>query len=147
MVVCAGCTTPQLRRARTIGEVSLAGALFGVLGTSVAAVFDHRDRAILLDVGLACAPIALFGAGTYAVAQTRLDDAQREPSLRERAQTSAMDLAKQAKRAARAGDCVVVQTIEPRVRALDEGIYLRFLRDPVIRTCREPRPGAGDVDR
>jgi hypothetical protein len=140
-VVCGSlaCTVPHARMARRGGEIAIATGLFGILGTSLAGAADHNDRKLFFAVGAGFVPVALIGAIVYVAANSQIDD--NKPTMSEerakRADT-AMQLAKQAKRAARAGDCAEVQSIEPRVRALDDGIYLRFLRDPIIRTCRAP---------
>jgi hypothetical protein len=62
----------------------------------------------------------------------------------DRTRDTAMDLAKQAKHAARRGDCAEVLALEPRVRELDASIYRRFRNDLVIKTCLVPEPeGSG----
>jgi hypothetical protein len=137
-IALVGCTTAQPRRAQRVSEFTLVGGMFGLLGTSVGAALDTHDRGPLMIAGALCVPIVLVSTIVY-VATDRVIEAPRAPDRNGRAET-AMQLAKQAKRAARVGDCAEVQAIEPRVRALDDSIYLRFLRDPIIRPCRAPAP-------
>ena len=137
-IALVGCTSAQARRVQRVSELTLVGGSFGILGTSVGAALDTHDRGALMIGGALCVPIVLISTIVY-VAADRVIEAPREPYRNTRAET-AMQLAKQAKRAARAGDCAEVQALEPRVRALDDSIYLRFLRDPIIRPCRAPPP-------
>lgn len=144
LILCltCSCTAKQARRAHSAGEVALAGGLFGVLGGVVAAelVPSHRS-ALLADSGLAFGSIAILGALVYAATDSIVNAPVEEaPTARERARAAALDLAKQAKHAARVNDCAEVQAIQPRVRDLDESIYRRFLHDNVIRQCLEPAP-------
>ena len=139
VIALVGCTSStQARRTQRVSEFTLVGGMFGLLGTSVGAALDSHDSGTLMALGAACVPIVLASTIVYIVADGKIE-APREAQPSGRAEI-AMQLAKQAKRAARAGDCAEVQAIEPRVRALDDLIYMRFLRDPVIRPCRAPPP-------
>jgi hypothetical protein len=140
VIACVACTTSQARKLRRGGEIGIATGLFGVLGTSVAAAADNGDRHTFLAMGAGFVPVALLSAIVYVAADSMIDDGK--PTLateREKRADTAMQLAKQAKRAARSGDCAEVQAIEPKVRELDDHIYMRFLRDPIIRPCRAPQ--------
>jgi hypothetical protein len=135
------CTASQARRAQRVGEMIAGGALIAMLGTVVIAAAAPGPNTTLLEVGAVFAPIAIAGAAVYAAADSAISAPETAPaSDHSRSWNAAMELAKQAKHAARAGDCAQVQAIEPRVRELDGDIYLRFVRDKVIRTCLGPAP-------
>jgi hypothetical protein len=140
VVACIGCASAQARKTRHVGEIGMAGGILGVLGCVVVGEADEHDRGVFILGGAGLSLVVVASAVTYLVANAMVDDdpPRHRPMEHSPHYDAAMDLAKQAKRAARAGDCAEVQAIEPRVRSLDETIYLRFLRDPVIRTCRAP---------
>jgi hypothetical protein len=140
-LVCA-CTAHQARVARRAGEVTAASALFGILATVVAAEVWSEEHEDLLEAGLVFVPITIGGAGVYVAADQQLSAAESAPvATNEHTSTwnAAMDLAKDAKHAARRGDCAEVQAIQPRVRDLDSEVYLRFVNDKVIQTCLGPQ--------
>ncbi len=135
------CTAAQARRAQRVSEIVAGGALVAMLGTIAIAAAEPGPNTTLLEVGALFAPIAIAGAAVYAGADSALSAPETAPaSEHSRSWNAAMDLAKQAKHAARTGDCAQVQAIEPRVRELDGDVYLRFVRDKVIRTCLGPAP-------
>jgi hypothetical protein len=135
VVACASCTSAQARAVKRVADVVIPASMFGVLVPTAAGVLDRGDRPTLITIGSVFVPITIIATVTWVIADSLIE--QETPARRTSPRAdAAMDLAKQAKRAARAGDCAEVQAIEPRVRALDDGIYLRFLRDPVIRPCR-----------
>ncbi|HTR50441.1 MAG TPA: hypothetical protein VMJ10_07005 [Kofleriaceae bacterium] len=136
----ASCTANQARVAKRAGEVTTAAALIGLLGTVVAAETWRDEHEELLAGGLVFVPISLVGAGVYIACDAMLNTAETTAPPPEHTSTwnAAMDLAKEAKHAARGGDCAEVQAIEPRVRELDSDVYLRFANDAVIRTCLGP---------
>ena len=136
----ASCNAHQLRVAKRAGEVTAAVALAGLLGTVLAAEAWRDEHKELLDGGIAFVPLSLVGAGVYIACDAMLDSAEQAgpPSEHTGSWNAAMDLAKEAKHAARGGDCAEVQAIEPRVRELDTDVYLRFANDAVIRTCLGP---------
>ena len=136
-----GCTARQARVARRAGEVAAGAALVGLLATVVAAEAWSAHHQDLLEAGIAFVPISLAGVGVYIASDQMLGatDVVAAPSAHSSSWNAAMDLAKQAKRAARRGDCAEVQAIEPRVRDLDSDVYLRFVNDKVIRTCLGPQ--------
>jgi len=116
--------------------------LFGLLGAiTVAEIWPSHSKAAT-DVGIVFVPISVLGALLYAATDSTVNGADREPALtpRERAFAAAYELARDAKHAARRGDCAEVQAIEPRVRELDEVVYRKFLHDDIIKTCLSPRP-------
>jgi hypothetical protein len=133
-----GCTVPQARIAKRAGEVTAAAALAGMLASVVAAEAWHDERKPLLEGGFVFVPISLIGVGVYIACDALLAPEQTAPSEQTSVWNAAMDLAREAKHAARAGDCAEVQAIEPRVRDLDSDVYLRFENDRVIRTCLGP---------
>jgi hypothetical protein len=136
------CTAAQARRAHTGGAVALAGGLFGILGAiTVAEIVPSHSKAAT-DAGIVFVPIVVLGALVYAATDATVNAAGREPAMtpRERAFAAAYELAREAKHAARRGDCAEVQAIEPRVRDLDEVVYRKFLHDDIIKTCLGPRP-------
>ncbi len=130
-----GCTNHQLHVAKRAGEITAAAALVGMLATIAIAAAHPGTDTELLAIGTGFVPFAVGGALVYAAA----DSAEPPPEAAREEHTStwhaAMDLAKQAKHAARSGDCAEVQAIEPRVRDLDDDVYQRFVRDKIIRTC------------
>ena len=133
-----GCTNHQLHVAKRAGEITAAVALGGMLAVVAAAAIDPGADTKLLEAGVVLVPFAVGGALVYAAA----DIAEPPPEIVREEHTStwhaAMNLAKEAKHAARIGDCAQVQAIEPRVRDLDDDVYQRFLRDKVIRPCLPP---------
>jgi hypothetical protein len=138
LVVIAGCTAGQVRTAKRAGEITAGAALCAMLATVLVAEAWPAHHTEFLDAGFVLVPITILGAGVYVAA----DAAQGPEPVRSEHSASwnaAMTLAKQAKHAARAGDCAEVQAIEPRVRDLDPDVYLRFVSDKVIRPCLGPR--------
>jgi len=141
LVLCAACTARQAHTAHRAGEIAAAGGLVGIIGTVGVSYAFPDDQAGILKVGIAFVPVTVIGALLY-IATDSMVNKQAAPDVREdRTRDTAMDLAKQAKHAARRGDCAEVLAIEPRVRDLDAGIYRRFRHDEVIRTCL-PADGA-----
>lgn len=135
--ILSGCTVPQARKAQRASEITLGSSLGAMLATiGVAYAIPSHDDAIL-EFGAIFVPISLLSAAVYVACDSL---AGKPPPATEpaHAKETAMELAKQAKHAARAGDCAQVQAIEPQVRELDSGVYLRFLHDEVIRPCRAP---------
>lgn len=143
VVLAWGCTSTQARRVQRVTEVTLAASLVGILAcvATAYAVPAHDD--IPLAVGLGLAPVAIGSALVYVAVDGMANNPEDPPMTeRDRERATAWDLARQAKRAARTGDCAQVQAIQPRVRELDQEIYGRFLRDKVIGTCLAPPPSA-----
>jgi len=139
-VLCAACTASQAKTAHTTGEIAAAGGLVGIMGTVGVSYAFSDDQSTILHVGLAFVPVTVIGALLY-IATDSMVGQQAAPDVRaDRTRDTAMDLAKQAKHAARRGDCAEVLAIEPRVRELDAGIYRRFRHDDVIRTCLPAEP-------
>jgi len=136
----AGCTASQARVAKRAGEITAAAALVGLLGTVIAAEAWRDEHKQLLEGGIVFVPISVAGVGVYIACDSMLgsEDDATPPSAHTSTWNAAMDLAKEAKHAARGGDCSEVQAIEPRVRELDTDVYLRFANDAVIRTCLGP---------
>jgi len=87
-------------------------------------------------------PVTVIGALVYAATDSTVNNAPKEQVSEDRTRDTAMDLAKQAKHAARRGDCAEVLALEPRVRELDAGIYHRFRNDVVIKPCLAPEAPA-----
>jgi LmbE family N-acetylglucosaminyl deacetylase len=135
-----GCTTHQLHVAKRAGEITAGAALLGMLATIGFAAADPGVDTDILEYGALFVPLTVGGALVYVAADT----AEPPPELVRVDHTStwqaAMDLAKQAKHAARSGDCAEVQAIGPRVRDLDDTVYQRFVRDKVIQTCLPAAP-------
>jgi hypothetical protein len=139
LVAVLGCSASQARTAHRAGEVIAGGGLVAMLGALTAAVLIPGPNTTLLEGGAVLVPVVIVGAGMYVATDGTVNAPPSEqPTARTRTWNAAMDLAKQAKHAARAGDCAEVQAIEPRVRDLDSDVYLRFTRDQVIRTCLGP---------
>ena len=134
--MCA-CTPHQARVAKRVGEITAGAALAGMLATIVVAAIDPGPDTELLAAGAVFVPITIGGAAAYVVGDSVLAPTENvpPPPAHGASWQAAMDLAKQAKHAARRGDCAEVQAIEPRVRELDDDVYARFERDQVIRGC------------
>ena len=135
----SACTASQARKVQSVTQWTLAGSLGAMLATLTTAYAWPGENPVLLDVGLAFVPVAIGSAFAYAAVDGMVQNAEPPVSERDRARETAWQLARDAKHAARAGDCAQVQAIEPRVRDLDQEIYGRFLRDNVIRTCLGPQ--------
>ena len=131
----SGCTVPQARKARTASEIALGSSLGGMLASITVAYFVPSEKGVFLDAGLAFVPVALASAAAYVVCDSLLQHTEEPVDQRERARQTAWELAREAKHAAREGDCAQVQAIGPRVRDLDSEVYVRFLRDTIIRPC------------
>ena len=137
-LLAGACTTHQLRTAHRTGAVMAGAGLIGLMGTVGVAELVPDDHSTILRTGIAFVPVAVVGALLYAATDSTVNGPEAPDVRTDRTADLAMDLAKQAKHAARRGDCAEVLALEPRVRELDAGIYRRFRRDQVIRTCLPP---------
>jgi hypothetical protein len=138
LVVTLACTASQARKAQRVGEGMAAGGLITMLAAITAAALIPGPNPELLDAGALMVPVVIVGAGIYVAADSALAPTEKAAPVHTHTWEAAMDLAKQAKHAARAGRCAEVQSLEPRVRDLDSDVYLRFTRDDVIRACLGP---------
>lgn len=138
VALACGCTNHQLHVAKRGGEITAGAALVAILATVVIAAAHPGADTELLTAGAVFAPITIGGALVYVAADSAEPPPERVAPEHSSTWSAAMDLAKQAKHAARTGDCAEVQAIEPRVRELDDEVYQRFLRDKVIQTCLHP---------
>ena len=139
LLFAGSCTGAQARTVHRGGEITLAGGLFGILGTvAVAEIIPSHDSDIL-RAGVIFVPISLFGALAYIATDAEVN-APHEVALtsEERSFNAAFEIARDAKHAARRGDCATVQAIQPRVRELNERVYRRFLHEEIIRRCLAP---------
>ena len=136
----AACTTGQVRTAHHAGEIMAGAGLIGIMGAVATAELLPDDHSLVLRTGIAFVPVAVVGALLYAATDSTVNRPETPDARPDRNADLAMDLAKQAKHAARRGDCAEVLALEPRVRELDAGIYRRFRRDKVIGTCLPPTP-------
>jgi hypothetical protein len=135
------CTAAQSRVAHRGGEIALAAGLIGILADVIVAAAVPGPDNTVLGIGLVFVPISVGGALAYAATDSAVnEDREHATTQRDRAFDAAFQLARDAKHAARRGDCAEVQAIQPRVRELDEHVYRRFLHDEVIRTCLVPAP-------
>ena len=134
------CTAAQARSAHTGGAVALTGGLVGILGCIAVAEAAPGISSDATRAGIVFVPISVLGALTYAAtdAAVNASDRAQAQTASDRAYSTAYELARQAKHAARRGDCAEVQAIEPRVRETDERVYRKFLHDEIIRTCLAP---------
>lgn len=139
-VLAASCTTGQVRTTHRAGEIMAGAGLLGIMGAVATAELVPDDHSTILRTGIAFVPIAVVGALLYAATDSTVNRPETPDVSADRNADVAMDLAKQAKHAARRGDCAEVLALEPRVRELDAGIYRRFRRDKVIGTCLPPAP-------
>lgn len=140
LVAATSCTGAQARTLHHTGEVMLAAGLLGILTASVVSYVarDHED-AILEIGGAVLVPVSLFGGLSYIATDAEVNR-QREVALtpEERSFNAAYEIAREAKHAARRGDCAEVQAIQPRVREMNERVYRKFLHDEIIRRCLAP---------
>jgi hypothetical protein len=136
----AACTAGQARTAHRAGEIGAAAGIIGILGTvGVAEAVPGHDTTIL-RVGMVFIPVTVLGALLYVATDSTVNRPSPPEVSEDRTRDTAMALAKQAKHAARRGDCAEVLALEPRVRDLDAAIYRRFRNDVVIKTCLVPEP-------
>lgn len=134
------CTTGQVRTAHHAGEIMAGAGLIGIMGAVATAELVSDDHSAILRTGIVFVPVAVIGALLYAATDSTVNRPEAPDVSADRNADLAMDLAKQAKHAARRGDCAEVLALEPRVRELDVGIYGRFRRDKVIGTCLPAEP-------
>ncbi|HET9987550.1 MAG TPA: hypothetical protein VFQ65_03505 [Kofleriaceae bacterium] len=135
------CTHAQASQIHEAGEITLAVGLFGMLGAIAAAEAIPSHHTGILEGGAVFVPISLLGALAYIAVDSEVNQ-PRERALtpEERSFEAAMTIARDAKHAARRGDCAEVQAIQPRVRELNERVYRRFLHEEIIRRCLAPEP-------
>jgi hypothetical protein len=139
------CTAGQARTAHRAGEVAAAAGIIGIIGTvGVAEAVPGHDTTIL-HVGIVFIPVTVLGALLYVATDSTVNQSAPPEVSEDRTRDTAMALAKQAKHAARRGDCAEVLALEPRVRELDAGIYRRFRNDVVIKTCLPAEPAGSDT--
>lgn len=130
------CTHAQASRIHTAGEVTLAAGLIGMLGAVALAEAVPSEHGAILRGGAAFVPISLIGALAYIVVDGEVNEArERALTPEERSYEAAYAIAREAKHAARRGDCAEVQAASPRVQELNERVFRKFLHDPIIRTC------------
>jgi hypothetical protein len=150
LVLATSCTHAQASQVHRAGEVTLAAGLIGLLGTVALAEAVPSEHSSILRAGVVFVPISLLGALAYIAVDSEVNQ-PRERALtpEERSFEAAMTIAKEAKHAARRGDCAEVQAASLRVKELNEHVYLRFLHEPILRAClsapepepqREPEP-------
>jgi CRISPR/Cas system-associated protein Csm6 len=139
LLAATSCTHAQASKIHRAGEVTLAAGLIGILATVAVAEAIPSEHSDILRAGVVFVPISLFGALAYIAVDSEVNQ-PRERALtpEERSFEAAMTIARDAKHAARRGDCAEVQAIEPRVRELNERVYRRFLHEDVIRRCLAP---------
>ena len=130
LVVAPACTLHQARATRRTAEVVTASALVVMMATLLAtSVAPGHDA--LHEVGLACVPLALFGAGVYIAADQRAAATDEAPvRAPPRHVDSPSERANQ-----RARDCDDVRTLEERIAQLDSNVHEASLRYRTIRTC------------
>lgn len=139
LAVTTSCTGAQARTVHRVGEVSLAAGLIGIIATVATAELVPSHDSTILRAGAVFIPISLIGAGLYVAVDAEVTKpAPYIPTPEERAFESAMAIAKDAKRAARAGDWEAVKAAQPRIQDLNDRVYRRFLHEGVIRACLDP---------
>jgi hypothetical protein len=138
LLALAACTSHQAASAHRAGEVMAAGGLIGLMATVAVAELDRDDHAAILQGGMVFIPVSVVGALMYAATDSIVNRPESPNVSEDRTADTAMALAKEAKHAARRGDCAEVLALEPRVKELDAGIYRRFRHDVVIKTCLPP---------
>lgn len=141
LVLSTSCTHAQASSVHRAGEVTLAAGLIGLLGTVALAEAVPSEHSTILRGGLVFVPISVIGALAYIAVDSEVNQ-PRERALtpEERSYDAAYAIAREAKHAARRGDCAEVQAAEPRVRELNERVYRKFLHEPIIARCLAPRP-------
>src|ERR1700733_11188293 len=138
VIALAGCGIRHPQQTMHRAELTLGGALLGVLLTSAAmgALPDHKDVIIPFTIGFGA--VGLVSLGVYLAA-----DGADEPTNQraqppntvaaQRADEDAWTLTKRAAAAARANDCKTVGKISPKVHDLDADFHAKvFSRDAAI---------------
>jgi hypothetical protein len=138
LLFATSCTGAQARTVHRGGEITLAGGLFGILATVAVAEIIPSHESDILRAGVIFVPISLFGALAYIATDAEVNAPQVALTPEERSFNAAFEIARDAKHAARRGDCATVQAIQPRVRELNERVYRRFLHEEIIRRCLVP---------
>ena len=136
------CTHAQASQIHRAGEVTLAAGLIGMLGAVALAEAVPSEHSTILRGGAVFVPISLLGALAYMAVDAEVNE-PRERALtpEERSYEAAYAIAREAKHAARRGDCAEVQAAEPRVREMNERVYRKFLHEKIIRDCLgKPEP-------
>jgi hypothetical protein len=139
MLFSTSCTHAQSTTIHRGGEITLAAGLIGILVVVAAAEVLPDYKTGILEGGVVCVPISLFGAFAYIATDAEVN-APHEVALtaEERSFNASYEIAREAKHAARRGDCATVQAIQPRVREMNERVYRKFLHEPIIRACLAP---------
>ena len=137
LVASLGCGARNAHRTMRYSEITLAGALIGVLASSLAmaALPDHKDAIIPITIGFGVVGLGAFGC--YLAADLAEDDHPMTPL--QHADEEAWALTQRAETAARAGDCAKVDKISPKVHDLDADFHVKvFSRDVAIARCLKP---------
>ncbi|HUJ62700.1 MAG TPA: hypothetical protein VLX92_29560 [Kofleriaceae bacterium] len=133
LVVAIGCGPRNGPRTMHRAELTLAGALIGVLVTSAAMAALPDDKSTLIPIDVGFGVIALGSVGVYVVADVTSGPPMTKQQID---QDDAWQLTRRAQAAARTGDCATVHALEPRVIALDASFHdVVFARDVAIRRC------------
>ena len=138
-LVLTACTATQARTVHRGGEITLAAGLFGIIAAVALAEIVPSHESTILRGGVIFVPISLFGALAYVATDAEVNAPHEVPlTAEERSFNAAFEIAREAKHAARRGDCATVQAIQPRVRDLNARVYRRFLHEEIIRRCLAP---------
>jgi len=138
LLVLISCTPAQAPPVHRAGEVAIVVGLGGMIASGIAAAVTRNSVVAHLDY--AFAPLAFGGGAAYWISDAPNDEwAQQQVQEKFDA---AFALAREAKHAARRGDCARVQAIEPKVRDLDESVHRRFRHEPIIAACLVPAGSA-----
>ena len=138
LLLVISCTPAQAPPVHRAGEVAIFVGLGGMIASGVAAALTRNSVVAHLDY--AFVPIAFGGGAAYWISD-KANDAYEQEQVQQKFD-QAFALAREAKHAARRGDCAQVQAIEPKVRELDESVLRRFRHEPVIAACLAPEGSA-----
>src|SRR5450432_696246 len=130
MLFSTSCTHAQSTTLHRGGEITLAVGLIGILAVVAAAEVLPDHKTGILEGGVVCVPISLFGAFAYIATDAEVN-APHEVALtaEERSFNAAYEIAREAKHAARRG------AGNPTARARDERARLSQVFTRADHTC------------
>lgn len=136
VLLLAACGPKNAPRTMHYAQLTLTGALVGVLASSIAAAATKGDtKTAMIGVDIGFGGIALASLGVYLIADVT-DVPPPTQSAQQKADEEAWSMTKRAQEAARKGDCDRVKKIEPTVKDRDPSFHdTVFMRDAAIQRC------------
>lgn len=147
-VLAASCTGEQAHRVRRPAELSIGGALAGVLATSLAIAALPAHKPILIPVAIGFGGLAVISAIVFGVAYANevIPPPPPPPPPPPDHRGEAWALTQRAQTAARANDCATVRSLDVQVGQLDAGFHAAvFVRDVAIAACLRDEMGTVPV--